>query len=157
MIALPIIETEVGDVPRKVISITDGQNFLETELCYKGIRPAVNVRLSVRPVASAAQIKAMKQVAGTLKLELAQYREVAAPTTATQQQLLRGGILTESLKQKQFVPMTTPEIIVLCGQVPIDCWTRLHKSFGSRPSGLTAVLTFCPVALACVYRSQLLI
>merc|ERR1712146_690201 len=102
-----------------VISITDGQIFLETELFYKGIRPAVNVGLSVSRVGSAAQIKAMKQVAGTLKLELAQYREVAAFAqfgsdldAATQQQLLRGAILTELLKQKQFVPMTTPEIIV---------------------------------------------
>ncbi|CAK9102649.1 ATP synthase subunit alpha [Durusdinium trenchii] len=130
--ALPVIETQAGDVsayiPTNVISITDGQIFLETELFYKGIRPAVNVGLSVsrrggpRPdsgVGSAAQIKAMKQVAGTLKLELAQYREVAAFAqfgsdldAATQHQLLRGGILTELLKQKQFVPMTTAEIIV---------------------------------------------
>merc|ERR1712232_1007335 len=121
--ALPIIETQAGDVsayiPTNVISITDGQIFLETELFYKGIRPAVNVGLSVSRVGSAAQIKAMKQVAGTLKLELAQYREVAAFAqfgsdldASTQQQLLRGGILTELLKQKQFVPMKTPEIIV---------------------------------------------
>merc|ERR1712151_717819 len=96
-----------------------GQIFLETELFYKGIRPAVNVGLSVSRVGSAAQIKAMRQVAGTLKLELAQYREVAAFAqfgsdldASTQQQLLRGGLLTELLKQKQFVPMTTPEIIV---------------------------------------------
>merc|ERR1712084_146561 len=116
--ALPVIETQAGDVsayiPTNVISITDGQIFLETELFYKGIRPAVNVGLSVSRVGSAAQIKAMKQVAGTLKLELAQYREVAAFAqfgsdldAATQHQLLRGGILTELLKQKQFVPMTT--------------------------------------------------
>lgn len=121
--ALPVIETQAGDVsayiPTNVISITDGQIFLETELFFKGIRPAVNVGLSVSRVGSAAQIKAMKQVAGTLKLELAQYREVAAFAqfgsdldAATQQQLVRGGILTELLKQKQFVPMTTPEIIV---------------------------------------------
>merc|ERR1711897_121353 len=121
--ALPVIETQAGDVsayiPTNVISITDGQIFLETELFYKGIRPAVNVGLSVSRVGSAAQIKAMKQVAGTLKLELAQYREVAAFAqfgsdldAATQHQLLRGGILTELLKQKQFVPMTTPEIVV---------------------------------------------
>jgi len=121
--ALPIIETQAGDVsayiPTNVISITDGQIFLETELFFKGIRPAVNVGLSVSRVGSAAQIKAMKQVAGTLKLELAQYREVAAFAqfgsdldAATQHQLLRGGILTELLKQKQFVPMTTPEIVV---------------------------------------------
>jgi len=120
---LPVIETQAGDVsayiPTNVISITDGQIFLETELFYKGIRPAVNVGLSVSRVGSAAQIKAMKQVAGTLKLELAQYREVAAFAqfgsdldAATQHQLLRGGILTELLKQKQFVPMKTQEIIV---------------------------------------------
>merc|ERR1712218_498334 len=126
--ALPIIETQAGDVsayiPTNVISITDGQIFLETELFYKGIRPAVNVGLSVSRGGSAAQIKAMKQVAGTLKLELAQYREVAAFAqfgsdldAATQHQLLRGGILTELLKQKQFVPMTTAEIIasLWCG------------------------------------------
>merc|ERR1711941_238063 len=121
--ALPIIETQAGDVsayiPTNVISITDGQIFLETELFYMGIRPAINVGLSVSRVGSAAQVKAMKQVAGTLKLELAQYREVAAFAqfgsdldASTQQQLLRGGLLTELLKQKQFVPMTTPEIIV---------------------------------------------
>merc|ERR1712173_30747 len=121
--ALPIIETQGGDVsafiPTNVISITDGQIFLETELFYQGIRPAVNTGLSVSRVGSAAQIKAMKQVAGTLKLELAQFREVAAfaqfgsdMDAATQHQLLRGGILTELLKQKQFVPMTTAEIIV---------------------------------------------
>jgi len=120
--ALPVIETQAGDVsayiPTNVISITDGQIFLETELFYRGIRPAVNVGLSVSRVGSAAQIKAMKQVAGTLKLELAQYREVAAFAqfgsdldASTQQQLLRGGILTELLKQKQFVPMKTEEII----------------------------------------------
>merc|ERR1719201_170712 len=121
--ALPVIETQAGDVsayiPTNVISITDGQIFLETELFYRGIRPAVNVGLSVSRVGSAAQIKAMKQVAGTLKLELAQYREVAAFAqfgsdldASTQQQLLRGGILTELLKQKQFVPMHTSEIVV---------------------------------------------
>merc|ERR1712149_138862 len=121
--ALPIIETQAGDVsayiPTNVISITDGQIFLETELFYKGIRPAINVGLSVSRVGSAAQVKAMKQVAGSMKLELAQYREVAAFAqfgsdldASTQHQLLRGGILTELLKQKQFVPMTTNLIIV---------------------------------------------
>merc|ERR1711906_104808 len=121
--ALPVIETQAGDVsafiPANVISITDGQIFLETELFYKGVRPAVNVGLSVSRVGSAAQIKAMKQVSGTMKLDLAQYREVAAFAqfgsdldASTQQQLLRGGILTELLKQKQFVPMKTSEIIV---------------------------------------------
>merc|ERR1712061_206322 len=108
--ALPVIETQAGDVsayiPTNVISITDGQIFLETELFYKGIRPAVNVGLSVSRVGSAAQIKAMKQVAGTLKLDLAQYREVAAfaqfgsdMDAATQQQLHRGERLMEMLKQ----------------------------------------------------------
>merc|ERR1712147_322405 len=121
--ALPVIETQAGDVsayiPTNVISITDGQIFLETELFFKGIRPAVNVGLSVSRVGSAAQIKAMKQVSGSLKLELAQYREVAAfaqfgsdMDASTQQLLSRGGILTELLKQKQFVPMKTSEIIV---------------------------------------------
>jgi proton translocating ATP synthase F1 alpha subunit len=121
--ALPVIETQAGDVsayiPTNVISITDGQIFLETELFHKGIRPAVNVGLSVSRVGSAAQTKAMKQVAGTMKLELAQYREVAAFAqfgsdldAATQQQLLRGGVLTELLKQKQYVPMTVQDIIV---------------------------------------------
>merc|ERR1712162_48330 len=123
MTALPVVETQGGDVPAfiptNVISITDGQIFLETELFHKGIRPAINVGLSVSRVGSAAQVKAMKQVAGTLKLTLAQYREVPAFAqfgsdldASTQQQLLRGGILTELLKQKQFVPMKTSEIIV---------------------------------------------
>jgi F-type H+-transporting ATPase subunit alpha len=115
--ALPVIETQAGDVsayiPTNVISITDGQIFLETELFYKGIRPALNVGLSVSRVGSAAQIKAIKQVAGTLKLELAQYREVAAFAqfgsdldTATQHLLNRGSKLTELLKQGQFSPLT---------------------------------------------------
>nr|YP_009476610.1 ATP synthase F1 subunit alpha [Chroomonas placoidea]AVM81103.1 ATP synthase F1 subunit alpha [Chroomonas placoidea] len=115
--ALPVIETQAGDVsayiPTNVISITDGQIFLETELFYKGIRPALNVGLSVSRVGSAAQIKAIKQVAGTLKLELAQYREVAAFAqfgsdldAATQHLLNRGSKLTELLKQGQFAPLT---------------------------------------------------
>ena len=121
--ALPVIETQAGDVsayiPTNVISITDGQIFLETELFYKGIRPAVNVGLSVSRVGSAAQVKAMKQVAGTIKLELAQYREMAAfaqfasdldPTT--QQLLNRGERLTELLKQPQFSPMPMEEQVV---------------------------------------------
>ncbi|CAO2594514.1 ATP synthase subunit alpha, mitochondrial [Lemmus lemmus] len=111
--ALPVIETQAGDVsayiPTNVISITDGQIFLETELFYKGIRPAINVGLSVSRVGSAAQTRAMKQVAGTMKLELAQYREVAAFAqfgsdldAATQQLLSRGVRLTELLKQGQY-------------------------------------------------------
>merc|ERR1719243_92551 len=122
--ALPIIETQAGDVsayiPTNVISITDGQIFLETELFYKGIRPAINVGLSVSRVGSAAQTKSMKQVAGSMKLELAQYREVAAFAqfgsdldAATQQLLNRGIRLTELLKQKQFVPMPTEEQVCI--------------------------------------------
>jgi len=118
--ALPVIETQAGDVsayiPTNVISITDGQIFLETELFYRGIRPAINVGLSVSRVGSAAQIKAMKQVSGSMKLELAQYREVAAFAqfgsdldAATQQSLNRGEKLTELLKQKQYVPMVAEE------------------------------------------------
>jgi F-type H+-transporting ATPase subunit alpha len=113
--ALPVIETQAGDVsayiPTNVISITDGQIFLETELFYKGIRPAVNVGISVSRVGSAAQIKAMKKVAGTIKLELAQYREMAAFAqfasdldASTQRLLARGARLTEILKQGQFTP-----------------------------------------------------
>lgn len=114
--ALPIVETQANDVsayiPTNVISITDGQIFLETDLFYQGIRPAVNVGLSVSRVGSAAQIKAMKQVAGKIKLELAQYREMAAFAqfasdldAATQRLLARGARLTELLKQGQYQPM----------------------------------------------------
>ena len=114
--ALPIIETQAGDVsayiPTNVISITDGQIFLETELFNQGIRPAVNVGLSVSRVGSAAQTKAMKKVAGSIKLELAQYREMAAFAqfgsdldAATQKLLNRGSKLTELLKQDQYSPM----------------------------------------------------
>ena len=121
--ALPIIETQAGDVsayiPTNVISITDGQIFLETELFYQGIRPAINVGLSVSRVGSAAQIKAMKQVAGTIKLELAQYREMAAFAqfasdldASTQRLLARGQRLTELLKQGQYVPMPVEEQVV---------------------------------------------
>lgn len=122
--ALPVIETQAGDVsayiPTNVISITDGQIFLETELFYKGIRPAINVGLSVSRVGSAAQLKAMKQVAGTLKLELAQYREVAAFAqfgsdldAATQYLLNRGARLTEMLKQGQFQPLDIEKQVVI--------------------------------------------
>jgi F-type H+-transporting ATPase subunit alpha len=118
--ALPVIETQAGDVsayiPTNVISITDGQIFLETELFYKGIRPAINVGLSVSRVGSAAQIKAMKQVAGRIKLELAQYREMAAFAqfasdldASTQKLLARGARLTELLKQPQYSPMPIEE------------------------------------------------
>lgn len=115
--ALPVIETQAGDVsayiPTNVISITDGQIFLENELFLKGIRPAINVGLSVSRVGSAAQMKAMKQVSGTMKLDLAQYREVAAfaqfgsdMDASTQQLLSRGQRLTELLKQNQYKPMS---------------------------------------------------
>ncbi|HKR20452.1 MAG TPA: F0F1 ATP synthase subunit alpha [Stellaceae bacterium] len=121
--ALPVIETQAGDVsayiPTNVISITDGQIFLETDLFYRGIRPAINVGLSVSRVGSAAQIKAMKQVAGKIKLELAQYREMAAFAQfasdldpATQRLLARGARLTELLKQPQFKPVPVEEQVV---------------------------------------------
>ena len=121
--ALPVIETQAGDIsayiPTNVISITDGQIFLETELFFRGIRPAVNVGNSVSRVGSAAQIKAMKQVAGKIKLDLAQYREMAAFSqfasdldAATQRQLARGARLTELLKQPQFHPIPVEEQVV---------------------------------------------
>ena len=126
--ALPIIETQAGDVsayiPTNVISITDGQIFLETNLFNQGIRPAINVGLSVSRVGSAAQTKAMKKVSGSMKLELAQYREMAAFAqfgsdldASTQKLLNRGSKLTELLKQKQFSPMTVAEqvVSVFCG------------------------------------------
>ena len=128
MTALPIIETQAGDVsayiPTNVISITDGQIFLETGLFYKGIRPAVNVGLSVSRVGSAAQIKAMKQVAGSIKLELAQFREMEAFAqfasdldASTQKLLARGARLTELLKQPQYSPLSVEEQVVsiFCG------------------------------------------
>ena len=122
--ALPVIETQAGDVsayiPTNVISITDGQIFLETELFYKGIRPAVNVGLSVSRVGSAAQVKAMKQVAGSIKLELAQYREMAAFAqfasdldASTQRLLARGARLTELLKQPQYQPLAVEEQVIV--------------------------------------------
>jgi F-type H+-transporting ATPase subunit alpha len=121
--ALPVIETQANDVsayiPTNVISITDGQIFLETDLFYQGIRPAVNVGLSVSRVGSAAQIKAMKQVAGKIKGELAQYREMAAFAQfgsdldpSTQRLLNRGARLTELLKQPQFSPLKVEEQVV---------------------------------------------
>jgi F-type H+-transporting ATPase subunit alpha len=118
--ALPIIETQAGDVsayiPTNVISITDGQIFLETDLFFQGIRPAINVGLSVSRVGSAAQTKAMKKVSGSIKLELAQYREMAAFAqfgsdldASTQRLLARGARLTELLKQGQYSPMPVEE------------------------------------------------
>ena len=122
--ALPIIETQAGDVsayiPTNVISITDGQIYLETDLFNQGVRPAVNVGLSVSRVGGSAQIKAMRQVAGSLKLELAQYRELAAFAQfgsdldkATQAQLNRGQRLVELLKQKQFSPLPFSKQILI--------------------------------------------
>ena len=145
--ALPVIETQAGDVsayiPTNVISITDGQIFLESDLFYQGIRPAINVGLSVSRVGSAAQIKAMKQVAGTIKLELASYREMAAFAqfasdldAATQRQLARGDRLTELLKQGQFAPMPVEEqvITIFAGvqgfldKIPVADVTRFEES-----------------------------
>jgi F-type H+-transporting ATPase subunit alpha len=122
--ALPVIETQAGDVsayiPTNVISITDGQIFLETELFYKGVRPAVNVGISVSRVGSAAQIKAMKKVAGTIKLDLAQFREMESFAqfssdldASTQRLLARGARLTELLKQPQYSPMPVEEQVVV--------------------------------------------
>jgi proton translocating ATP synthase F1 alpha subunit len=144
--ALPVIETQAGDVsayiPTNVISITDGQIFLESELFYKGIRPAINVGLSVSRVGSAAQIKAMKQVSGSLKLELAQYREVESFAqfgsdldSSTQHTLNRGSRLIELLKQKQFVPIPIEYqvIIIYAGmrgfldKIPVHRVTEFEK------------------------------
>lgn len=122
--ALPVIETQAGDVsayiPTNVISITDGQIFLESELFYKGIRPAVNVGLSVSRVGSAAQPKVMKQIAGSLKLELAQYREVEAFASfgseldeSTQQTLIRGVRIIELLNQRPYFPLSLYYQVVL--------------------------------------------
>jgi len=122
--ALPIIETQAGDVsayiPTNVISITDGQIFLETDLFYAGVRPAINVGISVSRVGGSAQVKAMKQVAGRLRLDLAQFRELEAFAQfgsdldkATQQQLTRGSKLVEILKQKQYAPVTMPHQVVI--------------------------------------------
>ena len=146
--ALPVIETQAGDVsayiPTNVISITDGQIFLETELFYKGIRPAVNVGLSVSRVGSAAQIKAVKQVAGSIKLELAQYREMAAFAqfasdldASTQQLLARGARLTELLKQPQYAPYPVEEqvVVIFAGvngftdSIPVNQITTFEKQF----------------------------
>ena len=152
--ALPVVETQANDVsayiPTNVISITDGQIFLETDLFYQGIRPAVNVGLSVSRVGSAAQIKAMKQVAGKIKLELAQYREMAAFAqfasdldAATQRLLARGARLTELLKQGQYQPMVVEmqaaviyaasTVISTISRRPMSCAMRAAWSASSRP------------------------
>jgi F-type H+-transporting ATPase subunit alpha len=145
--ALPIIETQLGDVsayiPTNVISITDGQIYLETDLFYAGIRPAVNVGLSVSRVGGSAQVKAMRQVAGKLRLDLAQYRELAAFAQfgseldkATQQQLSRGQRMVEILKQGQYVPLPAEKQIVLIyagtqghlDDVPVDALRAFEEA-----------------------------
>jgi F-type H+-transporting ATPase subunit alpha len=144
--ALPVVETQANDVsayiPTNVISITDGQIFLETDLFYAGIRPAVNVGLSVSRVGSAAQVKAMKQVAGRIKLELAQYREMAAFAqfasdldASTRRLLNRGARLTELLKQPQFTPYAVEEqvVVIFAGVngyvdgIPVDKVTQFEQ------------------------------
>ncbi|KAG6467081.1 hypothetical protein ZIOFF_075131 [Zingiber officinale] len=149
--ALPVIETQAGDVsayiPTNVISITDGQICLETELFYRGIRPAINVGLSVSRVGSAAQLRAMKEVCGSFKLELAQYREVAAFAqfgsdldAATQALLNRGARLTEVLKQPQYSPLPIEkQILVLyaavkgfCDRMPLDRISQYERAMNSR-------------------------
>jgi F-type H+-transporting ATPase subunit alpha len=145
--ALPVIETQAGDVsayiPTNVISITDGQIFLETDLFYQGVRPAINVGLSVSRVGSAAQTKAMKKVAGSIKLELAQYREMAAFAqfgsdldASTQKLLNRGARLTELLKQPQFAPLPFEEQVasIFAGTngyldtIPVSAVTRFESA-----------------------------
>ena len=152
--ALPVIETQAGDVsayiPTNVISITDGQIFLETDLFYSGIRPAVNVGLSVSRVGSSAQIKAMKQVAGSIKLELAQYREMASFAqfasdldASTQQLLNRGSRLTELLKQAQFSPLAVEEqvVVIFAGvngyldKLPVEAVSALRTGLPQRGPG----------------------
>ena len=165
--ALPVIETQAGDVsayiPTNVISITDGQIFLETDLFYSGIRPAVNVGLSVSRVGSAAQIKAMKQVSGSIKLELAQYREMAAFAqfasdldASTQQLLNRGSRLTELLKQPQFSPLPVEEqvVVIFAGvngyldKFPLEAVQRFEHGF------LAEVKANHPDILAGIRESQ---
>jgi F-type H+-transporting ATPase subunit alpha len=145
--ALPVIETQANDVsayiPTNVISITDGQIFLETDLFYQGIRPAVNVGISVSRVGSSAQVKAMKQIAGSVKLDLAQYREMAAFAQfgsdldiSTQRLLARGERLTELLKQPQFSPMPVEEEVVVIysgmrgylDKLPVNAVRRFEQS-----------------------------
>merc|ERR1719333_1534297 len=152
--ALPVIETQAGDVsayiPTNVISITDGQIFLEAELFYQGQRPAISVGLSVSRVGSAAQYKATKSVAGTMKLELAQYREVAAFAkfgsdldAATQQQLNRGVRLYELLKQGQYEPYEPEEVVAAlfigvkgyCDGIDVAHIQAFEKGFLQRMKG----------------------
>jgi F-type H+-transporting ATPase subunit alpha len=165
--ALPIIETQAGDVsayiPTNVISITDGQIYLETDLFYSGVRPAVNVGLSVSRVGGSAQVAAMKKVAGTLRLTLAQYRELAAFSQfasdmdkATQNQLARGARMVELLKQGQYQPLPVErQILVLYAGLngfldqlaigDIGRWEREIYSWmeSRRPDVLTTIRTKC--------------
>lgn len=146
--ALPIIETQAGDVsayiPTNVISITDGQIYLETDLFYSGVRPAINVGLSVSRVGGAAQAKAMKQVSGNLRIQLAQYRELAAFAqfgsdldAATQAQLNRGARMVEMLKQGQYVPMSMEKqvVVIYCGttglldSIPVERIKEFEEGF----------------------------
>ncbi|HSD11352.1 MAG TPA: F0F1 ATP synthase subunit alpha, partial [Candidatus Binatia bacterium] len=148
--ALPIIETQAGDVsayiPTNVISITDGQIYLETDLFYSGVRPAVNVGLSVSRVGGSAQVKAMRQVAGSMRLELAQYREMAAFAqfgsdldAATQKMLARGSRLVEVLKQGQYRPLPVERQIVILyaathgyvDSLPVAAVTRYERELES--------------------------
>ncbi|GMN34843.1 hypothetical protein TIFTF001_042127, partial [Ficus carica] len=165
--ALPVIETQAGDVsayiPTNVISITDGQICLETELFYRGIRPAINVGLSVSRVGSAAQLKAMKQVCGSLKLELAQYREVAAFAqfgsdldAATQALLNRGARLTEVLKQPQYAPLPIEKQILViyaavngfCDRMPLDRISQYEKAILKEQNEL-------PISLSTQFRNKI--
>jgi F-type H+-transporting ATPase subunit alpha len=149
--ALPIIETQANDVsayiPTNVISITDGQIFLESDLFYQGVRPAMNIGISVSRVGGSAQVKAMKQAAGPLKSELAQYREVAAFSkfgsdldAATQRQLSRGERLTELLKQSQYAPQSIDEQVALLyagtrgylDAIPVSAVTRYQTELLAR-------------------------
>ena len=163
--ALPIIETQANDVsayiPTNVISITDGQIFLETDLFYQGIRPAVNVGISVSRVGSSAQIKAMKQVAGTMKSDLAQYREMAAFAqfgsdldAVTQRMLARGERLTELLKQPQYAPSNTLLLPWL------DAGSVLLEAAGSSLEKVVRCTVYCTqvdkfAAINAIYRAVL--
>jgi F-type H+-transporting ATPase subunit alpha len=172
--ALPIIETQAGDVsayiPTNVISITDGQIFLEGDLFYQGVRPAVNVGISVSRVGGSAQIKAMKEVAGTLRLDLAQYRELAAFAqfgsdldTATQRQLTRGARLVEILKQDQYEPMAVEMQVVqvvagtagLCDDIELNSVVGFMKELASHLEANEAALLADIVELGTFKKNDL--
>ena len=162
--ALPIIETQAGDVsayiPTNVISITDGQIFLETDLFYSGVRPAVNVGLSVSRVGGTAQIKAMKKVAGTLRLTLAQYREMAAFAQfasdldkATQNQLARGARMVELLKQGQYQPLPVERQIVVLYAGPNGFLDELAGRRRSAAASASSIRGSSRAAPTCCRRS----